>query len=263
MPAAKLGWNRLFGEISGRARGETVAVYDAGCGFGGIAEELAAAGPPALYVGADVHTSLAPIAERIDGFARWGILLRWDVTRPLPVDGRFDYVLCRAAIHHTPDPPATFRALAGALAPGGTLAISAYARKGAAREAVDDALRARIGALPPEEAFAACEAFTALGRALAEISERVRVPVDVPLLGLRAGEYGVQQLVYDHLLKCFWNESWGERFSTLVNYDWYHPEHAHRYEVDELRAWFEDAGLHVRSETSTAAQHYLEGTAPG
>lgn len=261
MPASQLGWDDLFARISSRAASEPVSVYDAACGFGGIAAELAAVCPPAAYVGSDVHSALAPIAERMDGFADWGLLVRWDISRPLPWGGRFDYVLCRAAIHHTPDPPATFAALAESLAPGGTVAVSAYARKGPAREAVDDALRARIRELSPGEAFALCDGFTELGRALQAVEGRVRLTRDVTALGLPAGEYGVQELVYDHLLKCFYNERFGDRLSTLVNYDWYHPEFAFRYELDEVVAWFAAAGLAVRSTSSTKAQHYVEGFA--
>jgi SAM-dependent methyltransferase len=262
MPAAQLGWPALLERISARAAEGTVAVYDAACGFGLVAADLAAGGPPSRYVGADLQRGLADVAGRIDGFSRWGTFARWDVSRPLPDDERFDVVLCRAAIHHTPDPRATFRALVESLAPGGTIAISAYARKGPAREAVDDALREQIRRLPPAEAFELAEGLAELGRALQEVEGRVRLERDVDALGLCAGEYGVQELVYDHLLKCFYNETFGDRQSALVNYDWYHPEFAYRFELDELLAWFGDAGLDVRATASTKAQHYVEGVAP-
>jgi SAM-dependent methyltransferase len=261
MPASQLGWPALLARISERAKEGPVSVYDAACGFGLIAADLAAAGPPARYVGADIQPGLATIAARIAGFAEWGMLVRWDVSLPLPDDEPFDFVLCRAAIHHTPDPPATFRALAASLAPGGTLAVSAYARKGPAREAVDDAVRERIRRLPPAEAFALAEGFAELGRALQAVEGRVRLERDVEALELPAGEYGVQELVYDHLLKCFYNERFGDRQSALVNYDWYHPEFAYRYEQAELLRWFADAGLAVAATASTKAQHYVEGVA--
>jgi SAM-dependent methyltransferase len=263
MPASQLGWSRLLGEIAERAATAPVAVYDAGCGFGSVAEALAAqTHPPTLYVGADVHGSLPAIADRIDGFADWGRLLRWDITRPLPVAREFEYVICRATIHHTPDPPTTLEAIAHSLAPGGTIAVSAYARKAPVREAADDALRAKIVELLPEEAFAASESFTVLGRALQEVDARVDVPVDLPILGIGAGRYSVHELVYDHLVKCFYNREFGDRYSTLVNYDWYHPAFAHRQDAGEVVAWFERLGLDVQTVTSTKAQHYVEARRP-
>ena len=52
---------------------------------------------------------------------------------------------------------------------------------------------------------------------------------------------------------------YGERFSTLVNYDWYHPRYAHRYELNEVEQWFERNQLRLVEETSTDVQHYLKG----
>jgi len=259
MPSAQLGWSRLLGEILERSASEPVAVYDAACGFGGIGEELSRGAHPALYVGADIHRALPLIAEQLDGFANWGLLLRWDISRPLPLEARFDYVLCRAAIHHTPAPSQTFDAISASLKRGGTIAISAYTRKSRAREAVDDALRAKISRRRPEQAFALSREFTALGRSLQALSERVVLAQDLPFLGIEAGEYSVHELVYQNLIKCFYNVEFGERFSTLVNYDWYHPEHAHRFDVDELLEWFERHGIATTVVTSTTAQHYVEG----
>ena len=39
---------------------------------------------------------------------------------------RFDYVICRAAMHHTPDPRKTFTSLVSRLKPGGQIAITVY-----------------------------------------------------------------------------------------------------------------------------------------
>ena len=57
--------------------------------------------------------------------------------------GRFDYIDCCGVLHHLPDPPAGFRALRAALAPGGGLGFMVYAPYG------------RSGVYPLQEAFAA------------------------------------------------------------------------------------------------------------
>jgi len=59
------------------------------------------------------------------------VLRRGDITRPVDGGGPFDFIICRAAIHHTPDPTLTYRALASQVAPAATLAITAYAKKSA------------------------------------------------------------------------------------------------------------------------------------
>jgi arsenite methyltransferase len=261
MPAAKLGWDRLFAEIRARAEESDTSVYDAACGFGGLTNELVTDATSARlqYAGADVHGSLPAIFDRVPAAARCGLLLRWDISRPLPIDMTFDYVLCRAAVHHTPDPRATFASLCAMLKPGGTVAISAYRRKGPCREANDDALRAIVGGMSPDDAFAASAQFTVLGKALQQVAEKVEIPEDLPLLGIPRGSYAVQSLIYYHLLKCFYNPVFGDRYSTLVNYDWYHPQYAFRYDIEELRGWFDENGIEIAEEQSIEVQHFLRG----
>jgi SAM-dependent methyltransferase len=128
MAAARLGWNRLFSQNRARGRSERIHVYDAACGFGGIANGIIneTAAKNLDYPGTDIHSSLAIIPQKIREFHQCGLLLRWDISEPLPVEEKFDYVLCRAALHHTPDPPRAFSALCSSLQRGGLLAISVY-----------------------------------------------------------------------------------------------------------------------------------------
>jgi SAM-dependent methyltransferase len=264
-PASRLGWGTLFEEIRSQASQRTTLVYDAACGFGGIANELIDQSTAAHlnYVGADIHGALDVIARKIPQFARCGLLLRWDISAPLPVEERFDFVICRAALHHTPDPRAAFRSLCAALKRGGTIAISVYSKKSLCREASDDALRNIISKLPEEQAFEVCRQLTALGKALQAVSEKVVIAQDLPLLGVRKGEHAVQELVYYNLLKCFHNEQFGEQYSTLVNYDWYHPEFAYRYDRAEVEGWFKENGLAVLESQSIEVQHYVTGRTIG
>jgi SAM-dependent methyltransferase len=261
MAASKLGWNKLFGEVINRAKSETLYIYDAACGFGGIANEIIddTTNRNLVYVGADIHNSLQIIPEKIRAFDRCGFLMRWDIMNQLPVLEKFDYVLCRAALHHTSDPARTFTALCSSLRPGGTIAISVYNRKSICREAADDALRSRIAKMSPEEAFEVSQEFTFLGRALQKIQEEVVIPEDLPLLGIKKGNLKVQTLIYDHFIKCFYNPEFGERHSTLVNFDWYHPPFAYRFTMEEVKAWFADNKINIGETFSTHFQHYITG----
>jgi hypothetical protein len=82
---------------------------------------------------------------------------------------------------------------------------------------------------------------------------------DLPFLNIRAGEYDVQSFIYDHFLKCWFNPEFGERYSDVVNFDWYHPQYAYRYEPQEIQVWFDENGIKVDQVSSTKAQHYFEG----
>lgn len=260
-PGKQMGWPLFFHEVRELAREREVRVYDAACGFGGLLDEFFADPVPEglVYVGADVHGSLASI--RIPPGVRSGqiTLLRWDIGERLPVLEPFDVVVCRASIHHTKEPHRTFDNLVSVLKPAGRIAISAYARKGNLREAVDNGVRAAISPLPPKEAMRVGRELALFGRALQETGAVVGIAEDMPWLGIKAGEYPLQSLIYDHLLKCWWNDAFGESYSTVVNYDWYHPTYAYRYTLDQLKTWFDKNKIRLTCTQSTPFQHFLEG----
>jgi SAM-dependent methyltransferase len=158
--------------------------------------------------------------------------------------GRFDFIYCQEVLHHTADPRRAFFNLCGLLEPGGEIAIYVYKRKAPLREFADDFVRERIAHLPYEEAMQVCAAITDFGRALAESGHKVRVPA-VPVLGIEAGEYDVQRLVYHFFMKCYWNPEVSYRENVLINYDWYHPQIATRHTLEEVEGWFAEAGLAI------------------
>jgi len=254
MPARQLPWSALFDRIRSEASIRKVTVYDAACGYGDIMNALTAEpNPPGLlYFGMDVHGSLDTIMHPDNvTFARG------DITKPAKL-GPFEFVLCRAAIHHTPDPPATYRILASQLAKGGTIAITAYAKKSPMREGVDDALRSLIAPMDSDAAFAMSNQITRLGRDLQASKGTITITEELPFLGIKAGTYPIQAFVYQHFMKCWHNSNFSERHCDLVNFDWYHPPYAHRYELAELERWADDNGLRVTKTASTEAQHYVE-----
>jgi hypothetical protein len=115
--------------------------------------------------------------------------------------------------------------------------------------------------MSPEDALRASRQFTELGEALQACAGSITIERDLPLLGIKQGTYGVQEFVYDHFIKCWFNPAFGHRYSDVVNYDWYHPTYAFRYTIDELVGWFKAHGLKVVRTTSIKAQHYVEGIA--
>ena len=60
-------------------------------------------------------------------------------------------------------------------------------------------------------------------------------------------------------MKCFFNSEMGDQYSTLVNYDWYHPPFAYRYTIDEIKPWFDENNIEIEEVTSIDVQHYLRG----
>ena len=261
MTSKQMGWPRLIERIRALANSKKVSLLDAACGYGGLFQDLFASVAPGglTYLGADIHGSLAAISRPDTIDSKRARFLRWDISDPVPTDEIFDFVICRAAIHHTENPRATFRSLVSRLAPGGTIAITVYAKKSPMRETSDDAMRAQMVPMPPREAFDLARQFTLLGRDLQSSEGKIEIAQDLPFLGIKGGQYKIQEFIYDYFLKCWFNPKFGERYSDVVNFDWYHPPYAYRYEPEEVRTWFDEHNLEISDFCSTKAQHYFEG----
>ncbi len=226
-------------------------ILDAGCGNGRVTALLRKYAPDdADIVGIDL-TAADVARANLAGMPRVTVFAR-DLLGDLSDLGEFDLIYCQEVLHHTSDPQGAFRNLTKRLAPGGEIAIYVYKLKAPLREHADDYLRDRVSQLPYEEALAAMKEVTAFGKALAELDAKVTVP-EVKLLGIEAGQYEVQRLIYHFFLKCFWNPDLSFDANAAINYDWYHPQLCTRHTPEEVTSWFEAAGLKV---IHTVVDHY-------
>jgi SAM-dependent methyltransferase len=224
--------------LEGRAR-----ILDAGCGNGRVTALLRHYAPDeAEIVGIDL-TAAAVARENLAGLPKVTIREK-DLLEDLSDLGTFDLIYCQEVLHHTSDPQRAFRNLATRLNPAGEIAIYVYKLKAPLREYADDFIRGRIAALDYDAALEAMQQLTAFGKALSELNTRVQVP-NVDVLGIEAGEYDVQRLIYHYFLKCFWNPSLDFTANAAINYDWYHPELCSRHTLPEVEEWFTGAGLQI------------------
>lgn len=219
------------------------AILDAGTGTGRDAEMYA--------THADAQVFAIDLSMGIEhAYADLGWLpnahfLQADLTWPPFPDGLFDLVSCDQVIHHTPDTRASLARLTRLVRPGGWIAFYVYRRKGPIREFCDDYLRAQTTRMTEEECLEFSRRITELGRSLAEMKVTVTVPQDIPLLQLKAGQYDLQRFFHWHLFKCFWNPEFDLETNVMVNFDWYHPQDAHRHTPEEVRTWCRELGIAI------------------
>jgi arsenite methyltransferase len=220
---------------------------DAGCGAGFATSAWIREGwnrDGGEWVGADISAAIDVARERLGSFGGTHFL-QADVLQLPFKNESFGAIISEGVLHHTPSTERALKSLVPLLAPGGELMFYVYRRKAPIREFTDDYVRERLAELPPEEAWDAIRPLTRLGQALAELETEVEVPEDVPLLGIKAGRYDIQRLVYWHVAKLFWNSKMTFEENNHLNFDWYAPTYAWRHTEEEIRRWCADEGLEI------------------
>ena len=115
-----------FARLLDEAIAPDARVLDVGCGTGQLCLFLATG--DRLVVGADVtRASLALAAEAAQRFGLRGVrFVETDLREPGLRAGAFDVVTCSGVLHHTPNPEASFRAVARLVRPGGLVVVGVY-----------------------------------------------------------------------------------------------------------------------------------------
>jgi SAM-dependent methyltransferase/uncharacterized protein YbaR (Trm112 family) len=244
----RYGWPDRDAYVSFMRQRSTM--LDAGCGLGREALRMARANPGARVIGLE-------LSECVDEAARHArergldntLFIQADLNRPPLRRGAFDFIISEGVLHHTPDTHTAMQALVPLLASGGELAFYVYRKKAPLREYADDYIRGLIQDLSPEEAWDLMRPLTGLAQSLSELEARVEVPEDVEVLGIAAGDYDVQRLIYYAMFKCYWNAALPFEENVHVNFDWYYPRYAWRHTEAEVREWLAVAGLQIVNES--------------
>jgi len=158
-------------------------------------------------------------------------------------DEFFELIIADGVLHHTPNTRDAVRALYRKVKPGGQLFFYVYKKMGQARQFCDAYIREHFTKLTPEECYAACEGITELGRELSRLNATITLSRPIEVLGVAAGTYDVQRLLYHTFLKCFWNGAFDFETNNMVNFDWYHPHHAWQHTEAEVKGWLEELGV--------------------
>jgi len=83
---------------------------------------------------------------------------------------------------------------------------------------------------------------TELGKTLSNLKVNFTCP-DIPVLGIKGGDYDIQRFIYWNFLKCFWKDDWSFELNQSTNYDWYAPSNAKRFSKSEFEKMGADNNL--------------------
>jgi SAM-dependent methyltransferase len=209
-------------------------IFDAGCGTGFKAAWLAMLAPASTVLAMDYSESVMAAAEKYKQVKNL-IFLRGDIANTRLKERSIDYISCDQVLQHTENPEKTFAHLVSLLKPGGEFACYVYAKKALPRELLDAWFRNATHDIPEQQMWEMSSQLTQLGKTLSGLNITFTAP-DIPLLGIKGGEYDLQRFIYWNFLKCFWKEEWGEAMCNATNFDWYAPSNAKRYNREEFES---------------------------
>ncbi|WP_420580226.1 class I SAM-dependent methyltransferase [Reichenbachiella sp.] len=218
-------------------------ILDAGCGLGYKTAWLADLAPNSLVIGMD-YSEAAAIAARNYRHVKNAYFIQGNIadTRILP--DSIDFTLCDQVIMHTEKPDFTFSHLTDITKSGGEFACYVYAKKALPRELIDDHFRIHTHNIDSNKMWEMSEQLTELGKRLSELNIKFESP-DIPLLGIKGGEYDIQRFIYWNFLKCFYRPDWKKGTCDSTNFDWYSPSNAKRYSKEEYEELINSNSLKV------------------
>lgn len=225
-------------------------ILDAGSGHGGKAAWFAQLSPSTTIVATDISDSIIAASEYYKHYDNM-LFIQCDIAEmSFFPNNYFDYVSCDQVIHHTKEPPKTFKELVRVARINHDISCYVYRKKALPRELLDDYFREFSKQLTHDEIMELSKELTELGRILSKIIKVIEFP-SIPLLGIEGGKMTVQRFLYWNFIKCYWNKDLGKDTSILTNYDWYSPSQAFRYTKQEFLDWIEQESLdkvHFHSE---------------
>jgi len=218
-------------------------IIDTGCGLGYKAAWFAKLAPHALVIGIDLSDSLDIASKNYKDIPNL-FFYKCDINNTVLKECVIDFVVCDQVIMHTEIPEKTFEHLSSITSSAGEFACYVYSKKALPRELIDDYFRKATHDISAEKIWGLSEQLTILGKSLSDLKVSFTCP-DIPLLGIKGGNYDIQRFIYWNFLKCFWKEEWGFDLSKITNFDWYAPSNAKRFSKDEFLKMATDNKLSV------------------
>ena len=157
-------------------------------------------------------------------------IVQGDLLRLPFAESSFDHIYSLGVLDHTPDPRKAFLGLARRLKPGGRIAIWVYPRERPALEKIIDVHRAISTRLP----LGVLVGFSRLMAPVGAIKRRLMASKN--RLVARSG-------VALNLLTIGVSMHPDPEVRVCDTLDWYAPRYLSRHTPEEVRGWFEEAGL--------------------
>jgi len=193
-------------------------ILDAGCGTGRYIDVLQGSG--AEVIGLDFSYAIDVSYENL-GREPHVHLVQADIFHLPFRDGVFDYIYSVGVLHHTPNTKQAFLALTKKLAPGGRISIYVYPAYDRLHRRLSDLYRKFTTRLPKPLLYQLCK-----------IAIPLHYVQKIPVIGTIVKILLPSGASYQD-----------PQWRVLNTFDWYSPTYQWAHTIEEVFAWYEEAGL--------------------
>jgi ubiquinone/menaquinone biosynthesis C-methylase UbiE len=230
-----LSRNQLLKDLNG------INILDAGCGGGDKTHSMSKINQNCYFWGADLSNELETKSKEVKDLHNIEYI-RSDIAELPFKNDFFDLIICDQVLHHTENPQNTLFEFNRLLKQGSELLTYVYNKKADPRELLDQYFIDERN-FNADDLFDMSLELTILGKFLQENFKGEHDFPGVSLINIPAERKSLQRFIYDNFIKCFYNSEMGFNQSVLVNYDWYIPDIAYRYSLDEFKDMCKVAGF--------------------
>jgi len=222
-------------------------VLDAGCGSGRYTILAARAGAEVYAV--DLSEAVIRTAELTVGMPNVCVA-QADLLNPPFEENFFDYIYSIGVLHHTPDTRAAFNGLLRYLAPGGRIAVWLYKRMHPFQEIANKFQRSFTRRMQLDTLYRLSVLIEPFGGSLRKLYGSPKKWVRRLAAAL-------------HLLAVGVSTHPDREIRICDTFDWYSPEYQWHHTDEEVRGWFEEAGMKEVVNLSEVQRRFYEGQGEG
>ncbi|MDC1379068.1 class I SAM-dependent methyltransferase [Algibacter sp.] len=146
-------------------------------------------------------------------------------------DGTFDLIYCDRVLMHIDNYEEAIDELIRVLKPNGMLAFSVYRKKSTIRENNDESIRNVVSQLAPNEAIEVCKDLSLLSKDLQKANVNIKIPESLIKNGIFEESTNLWDFLYWNVFKAYYNPQLGTEGSTMINFEYYHPEISYTFDV--------------------------------
>ncbi|KZN70563.1 class I SAM-dependent methyltransferase [Pseudoalteromonas luteoviolacea] len=210
-------------------------VVDLGCGSGFSAHALFGEKLRDFnYYGVEISDAVYHAQQLMKEKYQNGHFLKADIATLPFAENQADFILCTGVLQHTDSVAASIESLAKLLKPGGISFVNCYKKPAPIRAFCDQYINGIVKNLPLDDINRTLDPLTQFGIELGKSDTKITVPADIPVLGIKQGEYPIQQFIFDFVFKAYYHANLSEANLAMMNYDWYSPQNCHQVSEEEL-----------------------------